>query len=298
MLKRIRTAPFTDQAYHQQEVTAYAGEVARQEELLGKPGGLNDAILQYQAAFRVRPENTVLHERCGGLLLNGARDAARAERHWLAVTGNRPQSAEAWAGLAKSYIGQRRYEEAISCYRKIIDLKRGEAETIMNIGVALKLQQRFPEALEHMRRALAMDPHDASAHFNYATCLVAQDSHGTDDRDLASTHYRKALELDPGHGDSRANLARMLYFEAKELARQDRASAIALEKLHEAIASDPGFLEAHLGLAEMSYGMGDREVAIKHLRASLEIDPLHEQARGMLNELLALEPVNVNLGQP
>jgi hypothetical protein len=44
--------------------------------------------------------------------------------------------------------------------------------------------------------------------------------------------------------------------------------------------------------------MGDREAAIKHLRASLEIDPSHEQARGMLNELLALEPVNANLGQP
>jgi tetratricopeptide (TPR) repeat protein len=299
MLKRIRTAPFTDQAYHEQRVTALASEVARQQEaLLGTSGGLGDSISRYRTAFQARPEDTVLHEQYGSLLLNGAGDAAQAERHWLAVTGSRPQSAEAWAGLAKSYIGQRRFDEAISCYRKIIELRRGEAEAMMNIGVAMKLQQRFPEALDQMRRALAMDPYDPSLHFNFATCLVAQDAHSTDDRDLAIAHYRKALELDPTHGDSRANLARLLYFEAKALARQDRASAAALAKLNEAIEYDPGFLEAHLGLAEMSYGMGKRESAIKHLRDALEIKPDQEAARGMLQELLAADPARAKLGQP
>jgi tetratricopeptide (TPR) repeat protein len=60
-----------------------------------------------------------------------------------------------------------------------------------------------PEALQAFGRALAIAPERASAAYNRGVALRALGQ-----REAAEADFRRALELDPGHGPARRALGR------------------------------------------------------------------------------------------
>lgn len=73
-----------------------------------------------------------------------------------------PSSARAHYYLGNLYYDKRRYEDAIRCWQKSVELDAGFAIPWRNLGIAEFNTRRNPEAAERMyKRALAADPGDA-----------------------------------------------------------------------------------------------------------------------------------------
>lgn len=81
----------------------------------------------------------------------------------------------------------------------------GAARGHVNLGVELMAQQRPEEAIASFRRAVALDPLDAGARFNLGTALAAA---GRSEEAIA--HLEEVVRLEPGNALARNNLGILL----------------------------------------------------------------------------------------
>ncbi len=164
------------------------------------------------------------------------------------IIASRPETDQSvpWAHTLVAYILSRQHktDEAITEFRKAIELDPRYALPHYNLGVALREQGKTEEAIAEYRKAIELDPRDASPHYNLGNALHGQ--HKTEEAiaeyrkaieldprlalahnnlgialssqgktEEASAEYRKALELDPRDADSRHNLAAILLKQGK-----------------------------------------------------------------------------------
>jgi serine/threonine-protein kinase len=109
------------------------------------------------------------------------------------------------------------------------------------------------------------DAHWALAHVDFALEL---------DLPSAGRAFRRALELDPGHGDARHMYGIWLL----DFRRFDEAVA----ELTRALAADPLLAEASMTLGRVYTAMGRADRAVPHLLEALELSPGFTYAREQL----------------
>jgi tetratricopeptide (TPR) repeat protein len=133
--------------------------------------------------------------------------------------------------------------------------------------------------------APASDADDADFWYNQGVDLEAVSS------DEARSAYERALALEPGHADARANLGRILHergdvaaaerhYRAALEAEPDNVTAAfnlgvaledrgqpdaAVEAYLQALESDPAYGPAHFNLARLFEAQGRPEAALRHL---------------------------------
>jgi tetratricopeptide (TPR) repeat protein len=88
-----------------------------------------------------------------------------------------------WQGLT---------DQAVVCYRKVIELEPKNHLAHNNLGLALSRQQKWDEAMVWYRAALKINPEFAITHLNMAKAMRAKAP------DKAIFSFRKAIALDPG----------------------------------------------------------------------------------------------------
>jgi tetratricopeptide (TPR) repeat protein len=163
-----------------------------------------------------------------------------------------------------------------------------------NLGAAFQADGRYDEALEHYRRALALQPDYAPAYNNMASALRAKG----DVRQAVST-YQEALRVRPDYAEAHYNLANALLDAGKSeeavdhferalqsmpasadvhnnlgiaLAGQGRLQEAAAE-FRDALRLDPSSAKAHRNLGDTLASLGAPDESIEHLRRAVEIDP-------------------------
>jgi serine/threonine-protein kinase len=179
-----------------------------------------------------------------------------------------PGFALAYAGLADSYVVMNSYSlmSPAECFPraraaaiKALEIEDGLAQAHATLGYVLRTYEHdWPGAESEFKRAMALDPKYATAHFWYALSLGAS---GRSEEALAE--IRRARELDPFSGIIQANVARLLVY-----ARQyDRA----IEEGRKAIEANPNFGAAHrwLGYAYAAKGMTSEAIAESQVTAKL-----------------------------
>ena len=129
----------------------------------------------------------------------------------------------------------------------------------------------YPQALQRFRDAAAIAPDYAAAHFGIARSLsyllgMTQIA-PRDGVDEARAAARRALALDPGHGDAASILAGLLQ-------RFDHDWTAAQAGYLAAIASTPGSLYVHFNYAFGLMFAGRFDEAEAELRLAHELDPL------------------------
>jgi tetratricopeptide (TPR) repeat protein len=132
-----------------------------------------------------------------------------------------PTFVQAHNNLGASYIQLNQYESAVTEFRKAIELNTKMQEPYRNLGLGLFLLRRYPEA------------------------------------ELAA---RQAMQLDPGRGQARYTLGRIL-------AAEGTTSAEAEQLLRESLGEFP---EARLPLAQVLLNKGASEMAATELRTYLK----------------------------
>jgi predicted O-linked N-acetylglucosamine transferase (SPINDLY family) len=197
--------------------------------------------------------------------------AEQVYRHILAAEPNHVDALHL-LGVLASQMGN--HAEAVEHIRRAIALAGTEAPFHSNLGNALQALGRLDEAVASYRRALELNPEFADAHGNLGNVLQAQGH-----LDEAVSCYRRALALLPGHPGAHYNLGTAL----QALGRLEEAAAC----FGRAVQLKPDYADAHTNLGNALRAAGKADEAVACYRQALELQP--NSAAAHSNLLLALQ---------
>jgi Tfp pilus assembly protein PilF len=262
----------------------------------------------------------------GSKALDEGKYDAAAEAFAQAVKAE-PNDYFAHFNLALAYSYLNKDEDAISEYRRTLELQPGLYEAELNEGILLVRGKRADEAVPLLEHAVEQRPREFRPRF-----FLAQGYLETGSPAKAAEHFQIAVELDPKAAEAHLGLARALsrdeklpeaeaeYRLAGELDPQFRASLLELgaqydkrNRLSEAMAIYRQFPEnaaAQRRLGELLLDSKQYADAAARLEQSYARDPQAnrvplaeayllngqpDKARPLLQQAVALDPKNLNL---
>jgi tetratricopeptide (TPR) repeat protein len=162
--------------------------------------------------------------------------------------------------LAVAFQEEGRLDEALTHYRRSIDVRADYAPAYNNMGTALRAKGRVDDAVASYAHALAVQPEYPDAHYNLANALLDKN-----EPDEAAEHFRIALQSIPGSAGTHNNLGIALAAEGK----LDEA----VEQFREALRAEPDSAKTNRNLGNVLSSMGRHEDGIGYLRRAVELDP-------------------------
>ncbi len=164
--------------------------------------------------------------------------------------------------------------EAITAYRKAIQVDPYNKNARMNLAGLLSQMGKPQEAVHQYVRAICIDPKSVPAHYGLGLALQRAGRH-----DDAIKLYRRAIEIDP-----RSVIAYNLLGHAlKESGKLQKA----IQQYRKAIEIDPKSADSHHNLGMALANSGNASDAIKEYRKALAVNPELQSAHCNLG--LALE---------
>ena len=199
------------------------------------------------------------------LLLDAIKDAQAAVR-------NSPEDAVVWGYLGHVYLSHGWELPAIPCYRQATVLAPDVFRWHYLLGRLNK--QHHPEtAVEHLIRALALDPKYVPAHLYLASALRILGR-----LDEARHHLQRAKELQPDNPFSALWLG--------EIALSKQQIEKARTHLERALFLNPGQSEAHALMAQITLASGNIESSKQHAQAARHLSQYDELADPVWWEVL------------
>lgn len=155
---------------------------------------------------------------------------------------------------------QGRFEDAISEWKKALELDPQDAAAISNLGAALHGAGRLEDAAREFSRALELDPDNVRAHTNIGIALARSKKY-----DEAARHFERALELRPGDAQARSAYGGMLV----ETGETEKA----LVHLRVALELTPDSSDALNNYAGALARAGRYQDSLPYFRKALELEP-------------------------
>jgi protein O-mannosyl-transferase len=161
------------------------------------------------------------------------------------------------------------WQDSVTLWNNAVESTGPDSFAENNLGNALMQKGRMDEALQHLQKALAIDPALPDAHISMGNALL-RTGHTQD----AIAEYRRALQLQP---DSRGHIDLGVAL----LTAEHNGEAIA--EFQAALAINPDLATAHNDLGEAFRRSGRLDDAITQFRKALELDPGYQSARDNLS---------------
>ena len=177
-----------------------------------------------------------------------------------ALVAKSPQSIDIYNILGIANARLRRFDKAIDCFKKVLQIKPDFADGHNNLGIILKDIGRREEAIDCFTRALQIKPDYVGAHYNLG--IVRKD---LGQREEAIDGFTKALQIKPDFAEAHNNLGIVL----KDLGRREEA----INCYTKALQIKPDYAEAHNNLGIVLKDLGRREEAIDCYTKALQINP-------------------------
>jgi protein O-GlcNAc transferase len=224
-----------------------------------KAGRLQEALENYDAAIRLKPDFGRCHFNRGNVLLElgNLQDALDAYANALTY---KPDSAAAYfnSGNAHARLGQR--EASIAAYRQALALRPEFADAEVAMGVVSQELKCLDDAIACFRRALAIEPDYAEVYYNLGGALAEQGK-----LDEAVSNFRRSLELKPNYWEAHLKLGIAL----ADLGQFEAAAA----SYTAALKIRPDSIEAYNNLATALIVRGEHEAAVEGYRQALIFAP-------------------------
>lgn len=211
------------------------------------------------------------------------------ERIQQAIAVEPSRSLELYNAQLLSKSGE--FQSAIDFLEVLLEEEPEDDELIYNLGVVYGEVDRTDQAISYMRRALELNPDNASA-LNYIGYTWAE--HG-ENLDEAEKMISRAMELRPEDGYIVDSLGWVHYMRARPLVQSgqreqarnhiDRAIA-ALERAHELTGGDPVISE-HLGDTYLLLDKPER--ALDLFLEAVELGPREDEQPNLHEKLEALK---------
>lgn len=114
-----------------------------------------------------------------------------AERKFIKVIEKDAHNEEAFGGLGKLYLLQKKFEEAAETYKFLVKHHPANDGYYSNLGQAYHGQKLYDQAIEAYERAIELVPDNARRYINLGLTLEAKKH-----LEEAILHYRKAVDLE------------------------------------------------------------------------------------------------------
>ncbi len=188
---------------------------------------------------------------------------------WAYATARRPESHKAWNNLAGTLADRqhRRYEEAAEACRRALAIRPDFASAHYNLGVALIRLGEYAEGETALRRALALGEDSARLHAALGTVL-----NWLDRPEEAIEHLERALRLQPARVPN-------AHFQLGEAYRKLGKIQEATRHYERAVRIQPGGIGPHAGLADVYLSQDRIAEAEKHALIACSITRLRPQGR-------------------
>jgi tetratricopeptide (TPR) repeat protein len=222
------------------------------------PDRLPDAIQEFEAALRIEPDFADAHLNLGAALVKIPDRLPDAIQEYRAALRIRPDFVEAHnnLGVALSKVPER-LPEAISEYQSALRLRPDYSDAHRNLGIALsQIPGRLPEALREFE---ATTTDDADAHMSLGVALSQIPKRLPEE----IAQYEAALRIKPDYADAHTALGIALaripdrvpeaISEFKAALRLQPDSAQAHKNLGVALAQAPGRLPEAISEFEVAY---------------------------------------------
>jgi Flp pilus assembly protein TadD len=147
------------------------------------------------------------------------------------------------------------------------------SELEVSAGFYAQQMNRPEAAIEHYRRAVVIEPGNASAHFNLGTLLSARN-----ERAAAIDEYRQAIRLASQYPEFHYNLGNALAGAGQ--------NAEAIEAFEQAVKLDPTLAQAHYNLGYLLTDIGKTQEAIGNYQQAVRFAPRMTEAWVNLGMLL------------
>jgi tetratricopeptide (TPR) repeat protein len=178
--------------------------------------------------------------------------------------------------LATALQSDGRLDEAVDHYRRAIAIQPDYAPAYNNLGTALRAKGRLDEAVATYQRALALRPEYPEAQYNLANVLTDAGKPAE-----AAEHFRRALENSPAAADVHNNLGIALMGQGK--------IDDAIAEFGAALQAEPDSAKSHRNLADALASAKRYDDAIAHFRRAAELDPTGAAHYDLGSLLLELE---------
>jgi tetratricopeptide (TPR) repeat protein len=168
------------------------------------------------------PDCWMAHSNLGATLLDQHR-LAEALVHYQAAVRLRPQDLMSRHNLGKTLLAQGRLEEAARQFRAVLDIDPAYPQTHFTLGTVLVRQGQLEEAAEHFASETRIDPGNADAYCGLGSVRFQQQR-----LEEAVVSYRQAVNLQPRDVGYRLALARTLQEQGDQEAAEAQFRAARL----------------------------------------------------------------------
>jgi tetratricopeptide (TPR) repeat protein len=203
-----------------------------------------------------------------GIALHQSGDLADAESVYREILQHAPRCPDALHMLGVVAMQTDRIELAIKSIRRALAVSPAEAAAHFNLANAYCKAARTEEAIASYGEAIRLNDQFAAAHLNLGRLLKDQQQY-----DDAIASFERALEADPRSGEARLNLANVL----KRTCRVDEAE----DQYRLAIDQHPSYTEAVIALGTLLTKEGRLEEAAEQFRTASGLD--QESSVGLNN---------------
>lgn len=177
----------------------------------------------------------------------------------------------------KQALEAKRYQDAVTEFRKAIEGDKESVSAYVNLGAALNQLGDQKGAAEQFEKALGIDPNNVTARFNLAV-LLARDNRHSD----SIAHLQAVLAT-----NSNDTAARM--FLAQELVKVDRVDE-AIAEYSRVAESDPGNEGAVVSRAQVQLNHGKFKAALEGLEKAFAQYPQKTSTAALLSFTLSTSP--------
>jgi protein O-GlcNAc transferase len=226
---------------------------------------VDDAVVELKTAIKLSPDSPQLHYDLG-TAYKLQDDATDAIPELETAAKLNPAGYEAPYVLGLLYMQVARYQEAAQQLEDSLKLHPQNGEGWATLGSVYSKLDRLPEAASALRKAIDQMPDQSDSHLLLASVLVKQN-----DRAGAIAERKVAAELMRNHMNvQRAEVATN---SGRTLLTSGKIDD-AIIQFHDALAFDPDYAEAHLGLADALDKQGKRaEAAAERAQADKSDKP-------------------------
>jgi protein O-mannosyl-transferase len=238
---------------------------------LARMGRTPEAIDEYQAALRIKPDYAEPHNNLSTILSrqpDRMPDAIAEVREALRLKPDYPEALVNLASFLAAAPG--RLPDAIATYQAALRLKPDHAEAHNDLGLALlQMPGRLPDAIRELQAAVQLEPDNAQMHDNLAGALVQMPGRLPD----AIAEVQAALAIAPDDPQAHDFLGR-------SLSQMPGRLPDAIAEFEAALRLAPSYVQAHndLGVV-LLYVHSRRADAIAEFRAALALNPNDPQAQ-------------------
>jgi tetratricopeptide (TPR) repeat protein len=149
-----------------------------------------------------------------------------------------------------------------------------------NLGVALAVEGKYQEAIDHYKNAIKINPDYEDAYYNLGNAFKDQGN-----IEEAEKYFRETIRINPNFADAHNNLGIIL-----EMYHKKYDEAIYQYRQELKIQPDNPGVHYNLGIALAA--KGERQEAIKHFQRAIYLNPDYEAARQRLRLTMDAERKN------